>query len=304
MNPLRSIRRLLGAWEEHRLERSDYHRGPHTSDADGIFVMGCGRSGTTLLRGMLERHPRLWGGPESGIFNRRVDPKALADKFLWNPERAARIAAETNSAVAFAERFFGEQTREAGKARWVEKTPKHVVCLGYLLGAFPNARFIHVIRDGRDVACSLRNHPKAAFRNGKIVPLNTNNPIPKCIDRWVHDTSAGLAYRGHPRLLEVRYEALVADPSATVRTVCEFLGEAFDPACTSGDDAGKSAEQRMRTPNNMSSYGKVGDSSVGRWRRDLRPAELAACLRKGGPLLEALGYWDGVSDVPARPGSN
>lgn len=293
MNPLRIVQRALGLWRDLQLERSDYHRGPHRSDADAVFVLGCGRSGTTLLRGMLERHARLWGGPESGIFLRRFDARELAGKFLWNPDRAARIAAETNSAVAFAERFFGEQAKEAGKARWVEKTPKHVMCLGYLLTAFPNGRFIHVIRDGRDVACSLRNHPKAAFRDGKVVPLNTNNPIPKCIDRWVRDTSAGLAYRGHPRLLEVRYEELAAAPEGTLRGVCAFLGEEYDPACLAGDNDAKSLEARMRTPNNMSSCGKVGDSSVGRWRRDLSAAELEVCLRRGGPLLKALGYWNG-----------
>jgi hypothetical protein len=293
MNPLRMVQRVLAVWREHQLQRSDYHRGPHQSDAKAIFVLGCGRSGTTLLRGMLERHPRLWGGPESGIFVRPVDPRALAEKFLWNPERALRIASETDSAVSFAERFFGEQAKEAGKDRWVEKTPKHVVCLGYLLGAFPNGRFIHVIRDGRDVACSLRNHPKAAFRDGKIIPLNTNNPISKCIDRWVDDTAAGLSYRGHPRVLEVRYEDLVGDPERTIRAVCSFVGEEYDAACVSGDNDAKSIEARMRTPNNMSSYGKVGDASVGRWRRDLSSAELETCLRKGGPLLEALGYWNG-----------
>ena len=97
MNPLRIVQRALGLWREHQLERSDYHRGPHQSKADAVFVLGCGRSGTTLLRGMLERHARLWGGPESGIFLRRFDARELAGKFLWNPDRAACIAAATTA---------------------------------------------------------------------------------------------------------------------------------------------------------------------------------------------------------------
>ncbi len=295
MNPLRNLTRAFSLWREYQFERSDFYRGRYQSSADGVFVMGCGRSGTTLLRGMLERHPRLWGGPESAIFNRATEIKALSEKFQWSLERTRHLHATSKSAVEFATRFFDEQTTQAGKQRWVEKTPKHVVCLGYLLGAFPNARFIHMIRDGRDVACSLRNHPKAAFRNGKVVPLNTNHPISRCIDRWVHDTTAGLAYRGHPQLLEVRYEELVFNTEQTLRTVCSFIGEAFDEACLAGDNEAKSLAARMRTPNNMGSYGKVGDSSIGRWKRDLNDAELQTCMHRGGPLLRALGYWDGQS---------
>jgi hypothetical protein len=111
----------------------------------------------------------------------------------------------------------------------------------------------------------------------------------------VHDTTAGLAYRGHPQLLEVRYEELVFNTEQTLRTVCSFIGEAFDEACLAGDNEAKSLAARMRTPNNMGSYGKVGDSSIGRWKRDLNDAELQTCMHRGGPLLRALGYWDGQS---------
>lgn len=293
MNPLQSIRRATHLWQEHRFERSSFYRGIAVSQVDAIFIIGCGRSGTTLLRAMLERHPRLWGGPESWVFVHTIDPVILAWKFSTDPAQTRALLKSSTSAVEFSERYFGKCTTDAGKARWIEKTPRHVNCLGYLLASFPNARFIHMIRDGRDVACSLRNHPKAAISRNGVTPITVNNPIAKCINRWVHDTSAGLAYRGHPRVCEIRYEQLVLQSEIALRQVCAFISEDFtaDLLDAAIDPRNDTAASQERAPSNLASFESVNTKSLGRWQRDLSAAELATCMRVGGPLLEALGYF-------------
>jgi len=289
---LRAVRRLLRLAQEHRLERSEFHRGEQISRADAVFVVGCGRSGTTLMRAMLDRHPNLWGGPESWIWLQPVDPPILALKFGLEVGEIREMLARSRTGVEFAERCFGECAKRAGKRRWVEKTPRHVQFLPYLMHSFPNAKFIHMVRDGRDVACSLRHHPKAKVTPKGAVPIRVNNPIGFCIDRWVRDTSAGLAYQGHPRLLTVRYERLIAETDPTMREVCDFLGEAFHPEILVPQD-GQLERNARSVPSNLTSFEPINSASVGRWKRDLRTGELAICLRNGGALLQTLGYWDG-----------
>ena len=279
---------------ERRIERSDFLRGNAVSDSNPIFVIGCGRSGTTLIRAMLERHPRLWGGPESWLWIHSPDPALLAFKFAMKYDEVKSMLNEARTAVAFADSCFGECARRAGKARWVEKTPRHVHVLPYLMQSYPRAVFIHMVRDGRDVACSLRNHPKARLTPKGPVPIKVENPIRNCIDRWVKDTSAGLAYCGHPRLLTIRYERLVNNTEPTLRSICEFIGEEYCPELLTSPSE-QLARNSLAAPSNLASFEPVNPSSMGRWRRDLNPEELEVCLRRGGPLLQALGYWDGMS---------
>ncbi|RLS90937.1 MAG: sulfotransferase [Planctomycetota bacterium] len=292
MNLVHTISQLRRRWNAYRLQRSHFYRGDAVSLADAVFIIGCGRSGTTLLRAMLERHPRLWSGPESAAFVEAIDPWILSWQFGTDLGKTRALLATSSTAVEFADRYFGECARDAGKARWVEKTPSHVKCLPYLLTSFPNARFIQMIRDGRDVACSLRHHPKAAIRRSGVVPLQLNNPISKCIDRWVYDTSAGLAYQGHPRVKQVRYEQLVGDSETVLRDVCLFIGEEFMPSMLTAATAGSStiSAEQERAPSNLESFEAVNAASIGRWKRDLTAEELNLCMRRGGPLLEALGY--------------
>lgn len=301
MNAFRLLRKAWRHLAERRLENDSFYRGSARSTVDAVFVIGCGRSGTTLLRAMLERHPQLWGGPESWLFIQRVDPQIYAQKFDTTVDEAKLHLRNSRTAVEFAERYFGLCASRAGKRRWVEKTPKHIHVLPYLMCSFPNAKFIHVVRDGRDVACSLRNHPKAAITRRGSVPIRSNNVISLCISRWVRDTSAGLAYRDHPRLMTIRYERLATSPEESLREVCCFLDEEFVPAMLVANPNQQELKSR-KSPSNSSSFEEITTNSLGRWRKDLSHEELLTCLRVGGPLLETLGYLtDATTAVPSEP---
>jgi hypothetical protein len=255
-----------------------------------IFIGGCGRSGTTVLREMLNRHPNIFCGPETSIFGLPFFPENISK--MWNLETAAiyRQAAQSQSIVQFAEEFYSHHTQIAGKYRSADKTPNNIREIGKILTWFPKSCFVHIIRDGRDVVCSLRNHPKEKILDGKIVPSHINRPISECATRWLNDTSSGLVYRNHPRYYEIKYEDLVTRPEQSLRAVCEFISEDFcedmlDPNATKADsmDVG-------RLVNNKNSKDIISTKSLGRWHQTLSAQEKSDFVDIAGELLITLGY--------------
>ncbi len=160
-----------------------------------IFIVGCGHSGTTLLTAMLDSHPRMRAFPgESNIF-RYPDPLR---QFFQLVDLAVSAKAE-------------------GRTRLVEKTPRHIHVISSIMRTLPSAQVVYMIRDGRDVACSL------ARRVGNLA---------HGIERWRDDNAAGLAaleaFPARTHLL--RYESLIDDPVGVLHELCGFLGEPYDDA--------------------------------------------------------------------------
>lgn len=289
----RRLAQRAGERRERGLRATGWYDLGARSEMDAVFIGGCGRSGTSLFKEVLNRHPRLACGPETSLFGLPFYLPNMSE--MWGIPLDELVALQRNSAhlVGFAERFGARFLAEEGKQRWVEKTPNNVRAIGKLLAWFPNARFVHVIRDGRDVVCSLRHHPKRRIVNGRVVPVTRNNPVSVTALRWVEDTGAGLVYRDHPRVMEVRYEELVREPDRVFGAVCSFIGERFEPAMLApGPDA--SARVSGARPglnlNNPDAGAGISDRSVGRWARDLKPDERQAFVDIAGELLIKLGY--------------
>jgi hypothetical protein len=197
-----------------------------------FFIVGCGRSGTTLLRTMLNHHPDV-AVPVESLFI--VDYLRAAStisidvlKRLLISDREFR---EWNMPVHF-EDFDGCTTprnlidcihalymAQQGKRCWGQKTPRFVRHGALLKAYYPHAKFIHVIRDPRATVSSL-------IRSD----LHRSNPLFGA-RRWAGDVAAGLALKAQypDDMLEVRYEELVAAPEVVLRRVCEFLELAFHP---------------------------------------------------------------------------
>jgi len=256
-----------------------------------IVLGGCGRSGTTLLRMMLDSHRRICCGPESSLFRRRaVDPEALAARFGFAAAEVRSLYGSSHSRPEFIEAFAQLCMRKAGKARWAEKTPRNISRLAVIFGSFREARFVHMLRDGRDVACSLRTHPRHKVVDGKLVPTNIRKPVAGGARRWVRDIEASRRWWADPRFHTVRYEDLVLNPRPVLERLMAFLGEDWDEAMLAHGAADSPFRDATRFAQNPEALGAVSTVSLSRWQRELDARDKRIFKRIAGPLLVELGY--------------
>jgi hypothetical protein len=162
----------------------------HRVKAAPIFIVGCGHSGTSVLLRLLGAHSSIYAVPyESKVF-RYPELKQRLTMKIWNRNAVAR-----------------------GKHRWVEKTPVHIRMIDRVWAIYPDARVLFIVRDGRDVAVSLRKRFDS-FELG--------------LRRWVDDNRQGLNWSDDPRFMRVRYEDLVKRYDETMPRICEFIDEPFE----------------------------------------------------------------------------
>jgi hypothetical protein len=211
-----------------------------------IFVLGCPRSGTTLLRLMLRAHPRIAIPPETrllldayehrgayGDLRRPANRTALAEwitagagtrfgRLGLDPRTvAAEIVAGPPTLGSALDITLRAYARRLGKPRWGDKRPGYVQHIGALLRLFPDAQIVHVVRDGRDCVAELKRTPW--WRMGVYHAIAT----------WTQAIDAGeaAAARLSPgTYAEVQYERLAEDPEGELRRLCAFLGEEYVPA--------------------------------------------------------------------------
>jgi protein-tyrosine sulfotransferase len=258
---------------------------------DPIVLGGCGRSGTTLLRMMLDSHRRICCGPESSLFRRRaVDTRWLAGRFGFSHDEVRSIYDSAVSRPAFIEGFAALCMRKAGKARWAEKTPRNISRIEEIFRCFPAARFVHVLRDGRDVACSLRTHPRHKVVNGQLVPTGIRKPIAGCARRWVRDIESSRRWWADPRFMTVRYEDLVLNARPALEALLTFLGEEWDEGMLAHAAADSPFRDATRFAQNPEALGAVSTASLSRWQRDFDGRDKRIFKRIAGPLLVELGY--------------
>jgi hypothetical protein len=270
------------------------------------FIVGAGRSGTTLLRLMLDAHPEL-AIPAETHFVPRVagcaTPEAaiecIRSASVWRDlnldgEALAERAAGAADPRAVLREMYALYAEGQGKPRWGDKTPAYVRSMPAVAEALPEARFVHIIRDGRDVAASVRGlwfggdtiADTARWWSGSIAQARRD--------------AAGVTY------LEVRYEDLVREPEPVLRRICDFVDLAWDPATLTYPKraAGRLAElgndvvradgtvttgaQRMEL--HQLALGPPVPTRIGRWRSELAPAEVRAFEEVAGPLLRELSY--------------
>jgi protein-tyrosine sulfotransferase len=200
-----------------------------------VFVLGAPRSGTTLLQRILSVHPDCFSlESETGLFSHQDIFARL--HFGLGREETDALFATSRDIVDFMCKGIGILEKKYGvEKRFVEKTPQHVLKMRFLLDRFPNARFLHIHRDGRDCYCSSLGHP--------FIPQKSVTSFARY---WRRCVLAGLACRSHPRAMTLSYETLTASPADTISSIMNFLGAAV------------SAEQ-------------VDNMALGRDRRSARP---------------------------------
>lgn len=249
-----------------------------------VVIGGCGSSGTTLLQHMLDRHPKIVCGAESTVFLPRVIASAdLAALFGLDPAEVDDWRRRSRSQADFILQFQAALRAHTGKPIWADKTPENVLRFDFACRHFPRAKFVHVIRDGRDVACSLRHRVWMKLRD-----RSAPEAIAHCIAYWAERVERGRCLRHDPRYIELRYEDLVADPEAAMRRLLAFLEIEWNDAVLRPDPG---AAERAA--------GKIDTAPVGRWRRELSPVERAMVSSRAGRLLIDLGYERDTAWAPA-----
>ena len=269
-----------------------------------FFIVGNDRSGTTMLRMILDRGPDAAIPPESmfltDVAPGTPDPQALAEE-VWNhpkvalwelPGPAPQLAPGLDPDAAIRAALaapFEAYARKLGKPRWGDKTPHYVNHDDAQLEIWPDARFVVIVRDGRDVALSLRR-----------MPFGPNNAW-AAAQWWARGIRAGeRAQARHPgHVMTVRYEDLARDPSTHVPPVCAFLGLAYDEDMLALERADRSrivADQASWFP---TLFDGVNAKAVERWRREMPRRDQAVFAALAGAELARFGY--PVPPTPVRP---
>ncbi|HEY6075758.1 MAG TPA: sulfotransferase [Gaiella sp.] len=289
-------RRYVAVPRADRLVRAE----PVPALLQGVFVLGVRRSGTTLLRVMLDRHPEL-AVPDESYFipqlaRRHRDPvdvaafvddlgrlSTLAEWGLDPLSVAARLEPGLHPGQAIAA-IFEAYAEDRGKSSWGDKTPLYMQSLPTLERLFPLTLYVHLVRDGRDAALSFLSVPPGIMTESWGHPRDSAGFA--C--QWateVRDARALGRRVGQTRYLEVRYEALVADPEAELRRVCAFLALEYDEAMV--DYAGKTDSARKEHQQRLNEPPRVG---VRNWRTEMTPSDVDAFEAVAGDLLHELGY--------------
>jgi len=248
-----------------------------------IFIVGCQRSGTTLVRLMLDSHPHICCGPETRFL------ADLAKVTRQNWKRMSHFGFDKAYWHRSMARFFAgiqqDYAASKGKVRWADKTPRYALVLDFIDQLFPDCQVVHVVRDGRDVVASHKH------RFGYRSAVKAAEKWP----RYIRAARAAGARMGSERYHEVRYEALVADPKATMQDLLEFLGEPWNDAVLHHEDylhdvADKYAAFARGRRREGGDTGAVYRSRVGAGRKELGLALAALLQMRGRRQLRELGY--------------
>jgi hypothetical protein len=285
------------------------------SDADRPFpfIVGVGRSGTTLLRLLLDAHPEIAVTPETHWL------RGVVRKLLANPRDAVGVREEILSDPFWADMGISDQEFETviashnherpgdtlrkiyhlygsghNASRVGDKTPLHNLAMHDIARILPEAHFIHVIRDGRDVAVSYRDLWFGPGRDVRAAAM---------LWLWrIRETRQQAQFL--PHYLEVRYETLVSDPEKVLQTIAHFIELPFDPVqltahlraeerlgeCQDFVLNGRKITAEQRKEIHKLTLSPPDASRVGRWASLMDTADLATFERIAGDMLTDLGY--------------
>jgi hypothetical protein len=275
-----------------------------------FFIVGSGRSGSTLLRMMISAHSRITVPPETwfliplveslpldGPLTRQQLETAVAlmtDHYRW-PDMGIDAQQFRDTVFALASQrlvdvvgvVYDHHSSRDRKPRWGDKTPGYVRIIPQLTQLYPDAKFLHLVRDGRDVVKSMQS-------TGWYGPWLHN-----CTTEWRDAIDCAIAHSEGPlgaRIMEVRYEDLVLDSRGTLGRICAFLGEEFEPGMLSwqGDLDDKVPQREEAIHRKLRRPPNAGD--IERWKREMSSRELLITEAFLNDHLRRMNY-------PARYGS-
>jgi hypothetical protein len=315
LGPIGLAKRRVNRIRRHRkLKRAAPRLQGGPPDPPAPFICGTTRSGTTLLRLMLDAHPEVAIPSEThfvpDLIVRCIEGPVSADEltdlvtgharwgdFGLEPEdlRERLAALDPLNAADATREFFRLYAEKQGKKRWGDKTPGYIRQTRRIQRVLPEARFIHTIRDGRDVALS-------------VIPLNFGpSTITEAARLWKKRVGwARHQSRNMDHYTEVFYEDLILETEKTLRGVCAFIDLDWTPAmldyhegagqrlAEKDRDLAKPGGRAQPAEARMQSHALAKEppraDRVGRWKREMSEEDVAEYERVAGPLLRELGY--------------
>lgn len=274
------------------------------------FIVGSARSGTTLIREMLDTHPRLAVPPESHFLvpiareraryesDGGVDVDALsADlraherfrRFRLKPEQLREALDPAPATLADAiRRIYAAYAAKKGKERYADKTPHYVMHVKLLAGLLPESKWVHVLRDGRNAALSIMEWPLGP------------NKLDEALLMWRRRVEAGLQAAemlGPERYLQYRHEDLVDESEKVLRQICEFIELRFDDRMLRYYEENPVGAEFIKKFPHQRALALPPTKGLRDFRQQMTPDQIEMTERLIGDLLEQLGYGR-VTDAP------
>jgi len=282
----------------------------NNSDFEPIFIVGPVRSGTTMLAVLFDRHSRIAVPPETQFYSEFLRKMDKADQYSSHEKKVDLALSFTRIADLNLERdkvleiflkypstydyllraILEAYTSSQGKTRPADKTPSHITYVPRILKAYPSAKIICIVRDGRDAVLSML---KTKWRTG-----NPRRFKHFCTD-WADAAKLALDYEKKlpaERFTMVKYETFLQQPEKELKRLCEFVGENYEPsqfdteintgAVPSWENAIKSKAKAVIDP-----------SRAHAWRRTASPEQIWIMHSLMGKTLRRMGYMD---DAPQR----
>lgn len=284
-------------------------------EGEHVFILGSARSGTSLLASIIQNSPRLASYHAETKLLRECEHKYgnLANlksrtAFLkdWLNSRqftrsglsqddAMALLKNNRSYICFLSAYMNLVAQRQACDRWIDSTPDNLYALDSIIPAFPNARVIHMVRDGRAVALSLAKLEWSGVRTN-----NFDKALLYSALKWqdaVCRTRKSAAFL-NDRYLEVRYEDFVSEPESEIEEICAFLHIPNIDDISMKEDAGNNQYSTLHTPNTpFSDLSKgISTTAISRWKNALSEPQKKSLEAYIGDTLKSFGY-ELISDV-------
>ncbi len=251
------------------------------------FIIGCARSGTSIVGELLGAHEDVLYVFEAHNVWEIAPPPPDGSHRLLSKDATPTIRGAIR-------KVFTELLARSSKKIIVEKCPRNALRVPYVRTIFPEAKLIHVIRDGKDVTCSLRPGLSSGWKHlkpPKWQELADEPLLVRCAKTWRDVVTITLDDLRHTPHFQLKYEDLVKQPAEMSRRLRDYLNL---PGCISMAAFEKNVQDS--TSNSYHAkfqsmwYRPNHSRRIGRWRENLSPAEQALVNRILGPTLRRLGY--------------
>lgn len=271
---------------------NDWLTASYVSVESPILIGGAGRSGTTLLSAMLNAHPEIYCGAEYGLFSTDAfSLTAISSNLGLAYDQLEQVACQSANRRQFWEQVIRLTQKAHNIKRVATKNPNYMFEVANILSTFPNAHFIHIYRDGRDVAVSMRKHAdQILLRYDATYDDQNLLSIKYCAETWRTFINAYQPWVHDNRCYQIAYEDLILHAEQALLQLCKFLNISYDTAMLDFHHKGIQDRTDAHLPHLLGLQEALYSDSIEQWKKVLFPDQVREFESYAGQELEYLGY--------------